>query len=73
MSPITACSDRVILERFIQQHVTEQLAAVLGDLGLLLGVAVVLKRQDHRPLGRLERRLGDCFYHVLQGRWRASG
>lgn len=42
------------LQRRVKHHLAEVLAAVLGDLGLLLGVAMVLKRQDHRIFRRLE-------------------
>lgn len=57
---------RMTFKRLVQHHLPKVFPAILGDLGLLFGVAVVLKGEDDGVLRRLECALRNGFNDFLQ-------
>jgi len=56
----------IVLERLLQQEITQYFVTVLGQLVLLLLAAVILEAEDHRILGRYEGRVSNRVYDILE-------
>lgn len=54
------------LQRLVEHHLAKVLATVLRNLGLLLWIAVVLERQNHRVIRSFKCALGNRFDNFLQ-------
>ena len=64
---------REVLQRLLQQHLSEDLVAVLGHLVLLVPAAVVLEGEDDRVVGRDKGAVPDGVDDVLEGNVGAHG